>query len=560
MKKSLLLASAALAVCAAPAHAGWSSGTFGGLSALIYTPDSKPASGRMLFVNLHGCAQKNTDLQKSNWDGVAEKYNAVVVLPNAKNTTLIQCWNYGNPSINQADADAVVSGTRTIIADTRYGIDPAQVYMTGISSGAAFAATVGCANPDLYAGVGSAAGPTIKSNQQNAMSGESVNVASVVTYCKNLATGKTDGYKTQLWAQTYGAELPSGDNVCAAGYIEPNHKISQQLLGLTGGNTHEQDIPASNPTAGHTTVNENEHYIQDANGAKRIALIEIGGMGHNWPGGVPKSGSVGSYVSNKFDFGEWMAVNFTANNCRMEANKGKAICGVPPIPPVGNPTCGVKALNSVTLSWTAPNATIDGYKITQGATAKTTTATTITFDGLNQGSTYSFTIAATKGSTVGTPTTISCDTDGVAPKLPAPTGLTGTPTASTVQLSWNAVEGAKSYNVYRNDALVKSATTNSALDSGLAEKTAYQYKVATVNKDNVEGDKSGLITVTTLAAQCWSQVVTDTTSNHYVAKRLTLNQYLAAGNKMGYINKWPLYGFGSPIQWSNKSDCSAMAF
>lgn len=562
MKRLLLAVLAmALVVFSAPSYAGWADGTFGGLSAKIYTPNSKPASGRMLFVNLHGCAQTNADLQKSNWDAVAEKYNAVVVLPNAGHKTSIACWNYGDPSINTSDMNALVTGTKAIIADGKYGIDPNQVYMTGISSGAAFAATVGCANPDLYAGVGAAAGPTIKSKQANAISGGAVDVDSVVSYCKGLAKDKAAFYKTQLWAQTYGAELPAKDGVCAPGYIEPNHKISQRLLGLTGGATHQQDTPAAKPIAGHTSVTENEHYVKDGNAAKRITLIEVPGMGHNWPGGVPKAGSVGKYVSDKFDFGEWMAVNFTDNNCRIAANQGKPQCGVA-IKPVKNLICGAKELTAVNLAWQAPEEAVDGYEVSKADLSKTTTATSYHWDGLKKGMSHRFSVRATKGSVKGQATDIQCDTDGAADALPAPTGLKATPTVGTVTLSWNAVEGAKGYQVYRNDQPTAVGAAPYT-DTGLAGKTSYQYAVSTINKDNVEGAKGAPIKVTTTAIEppkCWSQTVSATASAHFAAKRLDLSQFLAAGNKLGYINAFPLYGYGSPTKWTNKTDCSAMAF
>ena len=93
----------------------------------------------------------------------------------------------------------------------------------------------------------------------------------------------------------------------------------------------------------------------------------------------------------------------------------------------------------------------------------------------------------------------SCSGGGGGGTLPgAPTGLSGTSTASSVSLSWSAVSGATSYNVYRNGTKVGSPTSTSYTDSGLAASTSYGYQVSASNSVG-EGAKSGSISVTTLA-------------------------------------------------------------
>ncbi len=554
MKKTSLAAiAAALAICSAPSHAGWADGTFGGLSAKIYTPNAA-ASGRMLFVNLHGCAQKATDLQKTNWDLIAEKFNAVVVLPTSANQTLIGCWNYGNPSINMNDFNAVVNGTKAVVADAKYGIDRNQVYISGTSSGATFAAAIGCSYPELYAGVGSASGPTIGSNQMNALSGENPSVSKAVTWCRTQAKGKEAQNKTQLYAQSYGADPSAGDGILGKGFILPNRDVQLQLYGLTGGSTYAQDQKFTN-TAGHTNTTETEYSVFDANGAKRISLIVVPGMGHAWPSGNPASGGVGAYVKTNFDFGTWMAVNFTANNCRLPANQGKAICGTPP-EEVQKLACMVTK-TSVNLTWDKPGVPVDGYSVTNVTTnqAVKTTATSALWSNLTTGVKYTFSVAATNGGTTYKGKTIDCTPAGISPV----TGLVATPDSTSVALTWDAVSAAAKYTVSRNGAAVATVTTNSATDSNLAAETAYRYCVKAADQ---AGEESGetCVDTKTKPLQCWTQSATETCSMHYVAKRLNLSQYLACGGKTGYISSVTLYGFGNPVQWSNKANCSAMAF
>ena len=85
------------------------------------------------------------------------------------------------------------------------------------------------------------------------------------------------------------------------------------------------------------------------------------------------------------------------------------------------------------------------------------------------------------------------------PGLSAPTGLvvTGT-TSSSVTLSWNAVSGAVSYNVYRNGAKVNASavTGTSYTDNGLSGGTSYSYTVAAVDASGTVGPQSAAVTGT----------------------------------------------------------------
>ncbi|MEU9971890.1 PHB depolymerase family esterase [Streptomyces sp. NPDC051014] len=82
--------------------------------------------------------------------------------------------------------------------------------------------------------------------------------------------------------------------------------------------------------------------------------------------------------------------------------------------------------------------------------------------------------------------------------LPAPSGLTVTGTTGTgASLSWNAVSGAASYNVYRGGSKVGSATSTAYTDTGLSAGTAYSYTVAAVDSSGAVGASSAAVTATT---------------------------------------------------------------
>lgn len=89
----------------------------------------------------------------------------------------------------------------------------------------------------------------------------------------------------------------------------------------------------------------------------------------------------------------------------------------------------------------------------------------------------------------------SC-TGGGGPAPAAPTGLSGTATSASVNLTWSAVSGATSYSVYRNGTKVGAPTGTSYTDSGLTANTTYSYQVSASNSAG-EGPKSSTVSVTT---------------------------------------------------------------
>ncbi|MFF3840919.1 chitinase [Streptomyces sp. NPDC001930] len=83
-------------------------------------------------------------------------------------------------------------------------------------------------------------------------------------------------------------------------------------------------------------------------------------------------------------------------------------------------------------------------------------------------------------------------------QLPAvPTGLAaGSPTSTTVPLTWSAVSGATSYNVYRGTTKIQTVTGTSATATGLTPSTPYTFQVSAVNSAG-ESAKSTAVSATT---------------------------------------------------------------
>jgi len=163
-----------------------------------------------------------------------------------------------------------------------------------------------------------------------------------------------------------------------------------------------------------------------------------------------------------------------------------------PVPSAPTGLAATAATSStVTLTWKAvtppSGGTITGYTILEnGSVIGTTTSTSFEVTGLAAAMGYTFTVEAADQAGLSKPSAgvVGTTTSAPAVAVPAaPTGLAaGTPTSSSVTLTWKAVTppanaSITGYTVLENGTAIATTTGTSFAVTGLAAGTAYSFTV-----------------------------------------------------------------------------------
>lgn len=315
----------ALAGCQAPASDGdgralgpgqstWRGETIAGMSVRLYeSAGAAPATGRGLMIVLHGCAQQANAIGDSgNWGATADAHQWVIAAPSAPGGgVLAGCWDYygTNQSRSNRFNDDVLALVQNLLARSALAIDPNQVYVSGLSSGASQAMVLGCLAPDVFAGVGINAGPTVGTTSSQ-IGSVATSRAAAVQLCRQFAGSNVGALATQLTSIVYG----SNDYVVATGYNRLNADVMADIYGASGPSSFSTaQLPGASPGGDGSSWSDGQ--------GPRVRLIQNSGLGHNWPSGSGGSQSAAYVNPNSIDYPEELATFFGTHNRRVNGDR-----------------------------------------------------------------------------------------------------------------------------------------------------------------------------------------------------------------------------------------------
>src|SRR5258706_1377496 len=272
-----------------------------------------------------------------------------------------------------------------------------------------------------------------------------------------------------------------------------------------------------------------------------------------------------------FDWIGWYGTNFDQKaGVQMLAVKKmvdrltSAFAALPP--PAGLALNGVTN-TSISLTWHSASGE-SGYNVYRNGAkvnAPALATSAYTDSGLTPGTTYSYqvTALAANGSESAKSASVSGTTTGTPPAVPAPANLAVGINGTTATLSWTAVTGGAGYNVYRpttsggpwtraNASLITATSYN---DAGLNPGTTYFWVARSRHGSRTESANSNQVSATTGAG--FSEAVSATVLNHYLAGRINVTQYNQLGVKYGYLTPVTLYHCGS--YWTDSANCTPIS-
>ena len=126
----------------------------GALRARVYTPEHLSDDAALVVV-LHGCTQTAADYDiGAGWSRLADEHGFVLLFPEQQRTNNPNlCFNWFSPDDIERDGGEALSIRQMVAAViAEHAIDPARVFVTGLSAGGAMASVMLATYPEVFAG------------------------------------------------------------------------------------------------------------------------------------------------------------------------------------------------------------------------------------------------------------------------------------------------------------------------------------------------------------------------------------------------------------------------
>ena len=258
----------------APGADEWADGLFAhqhrSVAYKLFVPHKNTGQRRPLVLMLHGCNQNPEDFAAgTQMNRLAQAHGFLVLYPaQTRHANAHRCWNWFKPQHQERDrGEPALLAALTRFVMSEHDVDPARVYVAGLSAGGAMADILGRAYPDLFAAVGVHSGVT---------AGAANDLASALAAMKAGRAGA--GVRPRMPTIVF-----HGDADLTVHPRNGEHVVAAALEGHAGasraGETRTQSLNGRSVT---------RSTYADAHGRAAVEHWLLHDGGHAWAGGSPE--------------------------------------------------------------------------------------------------------------------------------------------------------------------------------------------------------------------------------------------------------------------------------